>query len=184
MNLVPASNFTQWRFAVHPLLPTEAMRLHLERLQVFDLTGSEAGKLLLVDAVIAEGLSRHPKLKAWKGRPLESDTLTGFADYLVSERLAFLRSPFLCVVEAKKDDFEQGEIQCVAEMVACRWNNLQVGSLLTVYGIVSNGTAWQFYAITLLNEVLQSDQYATGSLPELLGVVDYVFGECAKNVSL
>ncbi len=181
MGLVPTQRFTVWNLASEPVAPSDLLVANLKRLRGFDLIGSESSKLL-VDTVLAELLDRHLELKAWKGLPLESDTLTGFADYLIAERLAFLKSPYLCVVEAKKDDFEQGEIQCVAEMVACRWNNVQAGLLFSVYGIVSNGTGWQFYALTTQNELLQSDQYATGSLEQLLGVLDYVFGECAKNV--
>ncbi len=92
-----------------------------------------------------------------------------------------METPLLCVAEAKKDDFEQGQTQCVAEMVACRWNNLQSNLFAPVYGIVSNGSGWQFFCLTLQNAVLRSDVYANACLPELLGATDYVCGECAKN---
>ena len=86
------------------------------------------------------------------------------------------------VAKAKKDDFEQGAAQCVVEMVACRWSNLQENHSLDVYGIVSNGQGWQFYKLTVVGEVYESAQYGLEDLSGILGALDYVCGECAKNV--
>lgn len=73
-------------------------------------------------------------------------------------------------------------MQCIAEMVACRWQNEQSGFTVPIYGIVTNGSGWQFYSLTLQNDVLQSEQFGIANLSDLLGAVDYVCGECAKNV--
>ena len=62
-------------------------------------------------------------LKIWKGAALESQDLIGQADYLLTQRRGYVEAPLLCVVEAKKDDFEQGAAQCLVEMKACQWNN-------------------------------------------------------------
>ena len=84
-------------------------------------------------------VSQHPNLKVWKAAVLNTDTLTGVADYLIAPRLAYLTTPLLCVVEAKRDDFERGRAQCLAEMVACRENNHHEGHDIEIFGIVSNG---------------------------------------------
>ena len=184
LGYVPTDDFTPWELNVLEREPGALITGIFTALKSYDLVQSEASKLLLIDAVFMEIAPRHPVLKIWKTRQLESDVLTGFADFLIAPKRAYVKTPLLCVVEAKKDDFEQGQIQCVGEMVACRWNNDRSGVKQTVYGIVSNGTAWQFFALTQQNEVLQSGEYANTNLPKLLGIVDYVFGECAKNVSL
>jgi hypothetical protein len=62
------------------------------------------------------------------------------ADYLVAGQGKIYQSPFLCVVEAKKDDFEQGLAQCLLEMYVCQQNNVQ---LFDVFRIVTNSTVWQ-----------------------------------------
>ena len=110
------------------------------------------------------------------------DTLIGVADYLIAPKRAYLAYPLLCVTEAKRDDFEQGRTQCVAEMIACRDNNTRRNHATDVYGIVSNGQGWQFYKLTLANEVWETDLFVTSDLPRLLGALDYVCGECAKLV--
>lgn len=183
MLLVPAREFTVWDVQSAPVEPGVYLREAIARLEYFDLVGSEAAKLLLIDAVLLEILPRHGRLKAWKGEPLETDTLTGFADYLIAPKRAYLEAPLLCIVEAKKDDFESGEIQCVAELVACRWNNSRAGIIADVYGMVSNGDGWQFYSLRTDNRVHKSRLFAIGLLPELLGIVDAICADCATHVA-
>ena len=65
-----------------------------------------------------EAVLSFPRLKVWKGANLESDELQGAADYLISEDKAYLDIPFICIVEAKRDDFYQGLAQCLVEMQA------------------------------------------------------------------
>lgn len=146
------------------------------------MESTEQAKTLLIDALFAEIVVNYPKLKIWKAETLETDTLTGVADYLMAPRRAYLATPLLCVTEAKRDDFEKGRMQCLAEMVACRWNNIQSSLDIDIYGIVSNGQGWRFYKLTRDNEAYETNQYGIEDLPGLLGALDYVCGECAKNV--
>ena len=88
----------------------------------------------------------------------------------------------LGVAEAKKDDFVQGRAQCLAEMVACQWNNRQENRDIVIFGIVSNGQVWQFYKLAQASDIFESGLYTVDDLPELLGTLDYVCAECTKNV--
>ena len=130
----------------------------------------------------ARRLGRYYELKVWKETALSTDTLAGVADYVIAPNRAYMATPLLCVAEAKKDDFERGQAQCLAEMVVCQWNNRQRGYEIEVYGIVSNGQVWQFYRLTQINDVYESTLYTVDDLPDLLGALDSVCGECAKNV--
>jgi hypothetical protein len=93
-----------------------------------------------------------------------------------------MATPLLCVAEAKKDDFAKGRIECLAEMTACRWSNRQRGQDIDVYGIVSNGQAWQFYKLCQAGEAFETGLYTTEFMPELLGALEYICAECEKNV--
>lgn len=180
--MIAARDFTPWQLNALPRPPSDILVAVLSRFQAFDTVQTEAAKLLLVDAVFGEVVPLHPNLKVWKGAALESDTLIGTADYLIAPKRAYLAYPLLCAAEAKRDDFEQGRTQCVAEMIACRENNARRDYTTDVYGIVSNGQGWQFYKLTLTNEVWETDLYVTSDLPRLLGALDNVCGECAKLV--
>lgn len=113
---------------------------------------------------------------------METDTLIGVADYLIAPRRAYLETPLLCTVEAKRDDFDKGQVQCLAAMVACQWNNKQSGLDLEVYGIVSNGQGWQFYKLTQDSEPYATNLYSIEDLPGLLGALYVVCAACSNNV--
>lgn len=78
MALVPAERFVSWKISAMPTTPSMTLSDVLIRLESFDLTGTEAAKLLLIDTVLLDVVPRHPSLKVWKSKPLESDTTTGF----------------------------------------------------------------------------------------------------------
>lgn len=126
--------------------------------------------------------SHYPNLKVWKSALLETDTLLGYADYVIAPKRGYLSTPLLCVAEAKRDDFVQGRAQCLGEIAACLWNNRQEGLAKDVFGIVSNGHIWQFYWCVLSGEVYESDLFTTAYLEELLGVLDFVCAECSRNL--
>jgi len=138
--------------------------------------------MLLIDELLQEIVPEYPQLKVWKAALLETDTLTGTADYIIAPNRAYMATPLLCVVEAKRDDFEAGRVQCSAEMVACVWKNLQRDLEREVYGIVSNGQGWVFYRLTPTGEAFETGVYTTQYLPQLLGALDHVSAKCAMNV--
>lgn len=182
MQLVPAERLTPWNLDAPPRAPSDTLREGLRRLESFDLVSSEAAKTLLIDELLQEIVPDYPRLKVWKAAPLETDTLTGTADYVIAPNRAYMATPLLCVAEAKRDDFEAGRAQCIAEMVACAWKNRQKNHDTDVYGIVSNGQGWVFYKLTLSGEVFETQVYTTQYLPQLLGALDRVCAECAKNI--
>ena len=182
MRLIGQDNLIDWHVNANPRKPSDILQANLQRLKVFDLESSEQAKTLLIDALFAEVVFDYPKLKIWKAESLETDTLTGVADYLIAPYRAYLATPLLCVTEAKRDDFERGRVQCLAEMYACQWNNRQRSLDIDVYGIVSNGQGWRFYKLTRISEAYETTLYGMEDMSGLLGALDYVCAECARNV--
>ena len=182
MPLIGTAHFTEWRIEAPPRPPSDILTANLKRLRHFDTLGSGAAKLLLVDTLLMEIVPDHARLKVWKGRALESATLKGFADYLITPDYAYMKTPLLCAAEAKKDDFEQGRAQCIGELAACREKNAAEGYDIDLFGFVSNGQFWQFYKLTTSSEIYETSEYNVTYLPELLGALDYVCAECAKRV--
>lgn len=176
------NDLMKWSIDFQPLEPSSFFQTRLQRLEKFDLTISEKAKELLVDAICEEVIQQHPTLKIWKEAPLQSEDLTGFVDYLVAEKKAYLESPLLCVVEAKKDKFDKGLAQCLVEMQACQWNNQQLGKLIDIFGIVTNGEVWKFYKLSLDGKVYETLPYSLGEINNILGILDYVFLKCEENL--
>lgn len=172
----------RWTLEAEPVPLSDYFQQRLQRLQRFDLESYEVSKTLLIDAICEEGLEGFDRLKVWKGAYLEGETVCGNVDYLIAERRAYLEAPFACVIEAKKDDFEQGTAQCLVEMQACQWVNRQLGNELEIYGIVTNGEGWKFYRLTSGGEVYESLLHGIGEMSILLGLLRTFFGLCEQTL--
>ena len=184
MPLIGVVDFIKWELQANSRPPSEHLLESLRRMDSFDRVRTEAAKLLLVDAMLAETVPAYAQLKVWKGEALSSSTLSGFADYLITPRSAYVRAPLLCAAEAKKDDFDKGRAQCLAEMIACREKNAADHYDIDLFGIVSNGQTWIFYKLTTTNEIYETTEYSVENLPRLLGALDAICAECAKRVPL
>jgi hypothetical protein len=165
-----------------PVPISDFFRQRLERLQRFDLESLEVSKTLLIDAICEEGLEGFDRLRVWKGAYLEGEKTCGNADYVIAERRAYLEGPFVCVIEAKKDNFEQGTAQCLVEMQACQWSNRELGRVVPIYGIVTNGEGWKFYRLAIDGVVSETLLHGIGEMSILLGLLRSFFGLCAQNL--
>ena len=182
MELVPANDITRWDLMVAERAPTETLLTMLKRFESYDIEGSEAGRVLLIDTILSDIVPLYQTLKLWKDEPLEAGDVVGVADYLIAPRRAYLKTPLLCAIEAKRDDFVKGQVQCIAEMAVCQQKNIRDGHDTEVYGIVSNGKGWEFYWLTRAPEVFVSGLFTMNDLPKLLGALDHVIAACADNI--
>ena len=105
------------------------------------------------------------------------DVLNGTPDYFISTRSELgktvVGSPLILLVEAKKNDFEQGWGQCLAELIAAQ--KINDDAAFPVYGIVTDGTLWQFGR--LIGDIFTQNRtdFALANLPTLFGAVHSVF---------
>ena len=87
---------------------------------------------------------RYKPLKLWIEEPFNVDEdkgLTGKPDYLIASKTKTgeMSLPPLCIIEAKKADFDEGWTQALAEMVAASIKGAKV-----CYGVVTTGKIWEF----------------------------------------
>lgn len=131
---------------------------------------------------------QHSKVKLWTNYSLTyNDELTGAPDYLVAARpitatRRLLNLPLMAVVEAKRQDFEEGWGQCTAAMIACQ--KLNGDEMLTVYGIVSTGLIWEFGQLTANVLIKHPDPYSIQQPARILGVLNFLFEECERQIQL
>ena len=148
--------------------------------QYIDVFASEAARCeAVIFPVLREVYKRYAEHYAlWIKKPIAyDDILNGTPDYFVSTRSELgklvVGTPLIMLVEAKKNDFEQGWGQCLAELVAAQKINEDVEH--PVYGIVSDGTWWQIGH--LVNETFTQNRtsFSVDNLPVLFGAIDSVF---------
>ena len=115
-----------------------------------------------------------------------SDSLKGIPDYLVGikdDDDASLRTPVLCLGEAKKDDFVKGWGQVATEMYAAYKMNEKESTAVPIYGLVSTGGAWQFGILDNNILTIDTNTYSTFKhIQEVFDVLNWVFCECRKNI--
>ena len=108
--------------------------------------------------------------------------LSGFCDFLISRSpyQSVLEAPIVIAVEAKKEDFEKGITQCIAEMIAARMYNKQFGNAIDeIYGCVTTGDVWRFEKREEnLTEIESRAFDITTDLEQILGILwAMTFGE-------
>ena len=105
------------------------------------------------------------------------ETLNGTPDYLISTRselgIPVVGTPLIILVEAKKNDFEQGWGQCLSELVAAQ--KIKADTDFPVYGIVSDGTLWQFGHLIGDTFTRNRTSVTMDNLSILFGAVNAVF---------
>ncbi len=103
--------------------------------------------------------------------------LDGKCDFVLSfTRLQdFIKAPVFCIVEAKKQDMEQGIVQCAAQLVgAARLNEREKKDIPALYGCATTGIEWRF--LKFENQVFTLDEarYFINEPARLLGVLQYI----------
>jgi hypothetical protein len=125
------------------------------------------------------------KLLLWSHQALNyNDNLSGIPDYMVAQRSArgkvILEKPYLIIVEAKKDNFEEGWGQCLAELVAAQKINNNQNSRL--FGIVSNGKLWEFGLLQGIDFIKNIKYYVLEDLQALMEALNFIFSHSFEQV--
>ena len=103
--------------------------------------------------------------------------LNGECDFVLSfTRLQdFIKAPVFCITEAKKQDMEQGIIQCAAQLIgASRLNEREKKVPPVLYGCSTTGIEWRF--LKFENQVFTLDEarYLISDPGKLLGVLQHI----------
>lgn len=162
------------------VIPTPLLVEYLRRMQGFRLGGEQSLREAFIFPVLSEVfLNFRERITLFSDVVLkiegEERNLNGFCDYLIGGTPGQIKptAPLICVVEAKKEDFEIGTWQCAAELYVCKLNNERAGRPYPFYiGVVTIGRMWLFIKLDCEKKLLIRDTYyySIDNLPRLLGV--------------
>ena len=111
------------------------------------------------------------------------ETLNGTPDYLIATKselgITVVGMSLIMMVEAKKNDFELGWGQCLAELVAAQ--KINDDTTFPVHGIVTDGILWQFGRLVGNVFTRNRSNFSLDNLPSLFGAVDSVFKAIQEN---
>ncbi|MCI5130283.1 MAG: hypothetical protein D3904_01885 [Candidatus Electrothrix sp. EH2] len=125
----------------------------------------------------------HAQLNVWSHVAYNIDEqkgLVGEPDYLIAPRTKYggMARPSLCIIEAKRDNFDEGWTQALAEMVA---SSLADASLC--YGVVTTGKTWEFgkleHGIFTVDPVSVS---AADNLQKTFNILNWMFEIVAQRI--
>ncbi len=136
----------------------------------------------LVTPVLMELSDRNNhSFSIYSGLNLDVDPtqgLNGECDFIFSfNRIQdFVTAPIFCITEAKKQDLEQGTIQCAAQLIAARRFNDLAGNHLppTLYGCSTTGVEWRFLKYDADEIIVDEERYLIRDLDKLLGALQHV----------
>lgn len=160
------------------LLPSDSFIKDFEfNKENIDLFASEASRSeIIISPLLREVYKKYyQKYSFWIRKSISYDeTLSGTPDYLFSRRSELgktvLEKPIVIVVEAKKNDFEQGWGQCLAELLASQKINDNFPR--AVYGIVTDGNLWQFGKLVADTFIKDSGNFTIDNLPRVYGALE------------
>ena len=172
-----ASDFFEIEAASPPEQFLQDFRFTLQHINVFSSEASRCEAIIF--PVLREVYKAYGDNYAlWIREPIVYDeTLSGTPDYLIATKselgMTVVGIPLIILVEAKKNDFEQGWGQCLAELVAAQ--KINDAPDVPVYGIVSDGERWQFGKLVDDGFTQNRTTFSIDNIPTLFGAINAVF---------
>lgn len=100
--------------------------------------------------------------------------LKGECDFILSPSptVLVLQAPLMVILEAKKNDIEEGIGQCAAQMIAARlFNERHQTPSNPIFGCVTNGDTWQFLQLEDNHLFIDTERYFINQVDKLLGIL-------------
>ncbi len=159
----------------------------IKRGRLFGYYTEKARSERLVSPILNEICNRNDySFAILSGADLNVDSINGLngeCDFIFSKSRIqdFVTAPVFCITEAKKQDIEQGSIQCAAQLIGAKVLNDREGEVLeTIYGCSTTGETWRFIKYENNEIILDEDRYFLSELPMLLGVLQTIIDKFKK----
>jgi hypothetical protein len=148
------------------------------------IIGTEKAKseLIIMPVLVEIHELFRDRISLFSGKIFNFDAslgLNGVCDYLItrSPGQVIIESPVVVMVEAKQGDLNSGWGQCIAEMVAAqKFNELSEETIPAVYGVVTNGTLWQFLRLQGDRVSIEPQEYPLMPVANILGILKKIIG--------
>ena len=170
--------------SIQPVQPSSWLKESLERGQNLGFGSEKSRSERLVTPILLELSFLHENLfSIYSGMNLDIDEslgLKGECDFIFSfSRVQdFVTSPIFCITEAKKQDLEQGTIQCSAQLIgAKKFNELENRTVNFLYGACTTGIEWRFLKYQNNEIIIDVKRFLITDLANLIGVFQQIITE-------
>lgn len=174
--------------SVEPIAPSLWLQQVLEDGFEISSVSEKARSEFIVAPILLYIRELHQKkISIYSGVKFDVDPaqgLRGICDFVLSRGplLPTIQAPALLMVEAKKNDIEEGLGQCSAEMIAAQiFNHREGNDIASIYGCVTTGESWQFLRLTDNNLEIDKNRYFITQLQEILGILNVIVKGMLQN---
>jgi len=153
--------------------------------------GSEKARSEFIVAPVLSAVRELAKAKVhvYSGVRLDIDAdrgLKGECDFILGRTTSIyvMQSPLLVVLEAKKNDIEEGLGQCAAQMLGAKTFNESDGTATPfLFGCVTTGEDWQFLKLENQELLVHPSRFGLGELERILWVLVQCIDEVDRHAS-
>lgn len=164
--------------------PSSWLQETLDRGQRIGFSSEKSRSERLVSPILTElSIENKEAFTIYSGMLLnvdEANGLNGECDFMLSfSRIQdFVVAPIFNITEAKKQNIEQGTIQCAAQLIAANQLNQSEGyGFKTLFGCSTTGTEWRFLKLENNVITLDIDRYFLSNIDMLLGVLQLIVNQ-------
>jgi hypothetical protein len=167
-------------FTAQPIEPSQRLQLDLEESIEMPIKSEKARSEWIVVPILKELRARNNKFfTVYSGDTLIGDKASGLqgeCDFILSKDTNSyeISVPIFQIVEAKKNDLEEGIKQCAAQLVGAKKFNERKGVRTEkLYGCTTTGDIWQF--IEFKDKIyIDNKKYYLTQINELLGIFQQI----------
>lgn len=163
--------------------PSETLKKAIHTAEQLPLRTEKAKSELLVLPILLDIWERNEHFfTIYSGENLNADKakgLTGECDFILARDIDSyeINLPIISIVEAKKDDIEQGVAQCASQLLGARIFNEDSQKIDILYGCVTNSREWQFLRLKNSEVEVHTELIYITEIERILGafqqIIDY-----------
>jgi hypothetical protein len=172
---------------VKEVQPSEWLLKTIEYANEMPLTNEKSKSERLISPILLEATLPYKEfITLYSGEDLTVDDkqdLSGSCDFFIAKhpRKSVMQAPVITLCEAKDEDFDYGQGQCLAQMYAAQVFNEQEGHPQPfIYGCAVTGGEWKFLKLEKKQVLVDINTYYLNDLPKILGVFHQIIQSYLK----
>ncbi len=157
--------------------PSEWLLQTLSIAERLPITNEKGKSERIIAPILSEvALQYESQITLFSGEDLPVDAdkdLSGPCDFFFAKhpKKQVMQAPIITLVEAKDEDFEYGQAQCIAQMYGSqRFNQEEGKDIPYIYGCAVTGGEWKFLRLEGSHIYIDNKNYYLAELPKILGI--------------
>jgi hypothetical protein len=166
---------------IQPVEPSEWLKKTLEISEAMPLTNEKSKSERVISHILVDAVLPYTeKVTLYSGEELfvdDKQDLSGACDFFIAKhpRKNVMQAPVITLAEAKDEDFNYGQGQCLAQMYAAQIFNAQKGkSQPFIYGCAMTDGIWKFMKLEENRAYIDIKTYYLTDLPKILGILHQI----------